>query len=573
MQGKETMNPQVSLTVPKQQFPAINSPQRASSSTSSSSLLSPASAGASGSSSRVKVALKPGRSLMDWVRLGKQQGKKLNGVQGKRMDVTEEELAKHNKIHDGWLSIRGQVYNVTPYMEYHPGGAEELERGLGKDATDLFNQIHRWVNVESMLEKCHIGPLQKKDPMASFKIPGQKLPPKETETSNDSTLNWPDTVEDMPWYMCKLRKWNHTKAKAKHDWYQVNDQVVISIYAKSQFFVPECLVTDVEDRRLRVTVYLDNMLFTLHLELQEHIFPSIKVKITKNMITRCDLWLKKKNPNIKWTTLGLPLDDHKRLDPITDIEPFFRRCTLRKRVKVTHDTYLFTFEFPEGVRFGVPIAHHIHLQATINGEEVSRQYTPVVPSLLEPLDEPTDNQSQSTVHLMIKIYPQGVFTQHLATLREGDEILMSNYEGTVKDECSFKKVHTAYFIAAGTGITPMIKLIRKGLMEEDTSSKLKLLLFNKTEKDIMWREDLDKCVEKSNGRFEVTHILSAETSPTWKGRRGRISEQLVSDLIQVPKAKEKSGCAICGPIPFMNAAYQLLHTAGFEEECLLMFSG
>ena len=33
---------------------------------------------------------------------------------------------------------------------------------------------------------------------------------------------------------------------------------------------------------------------------------------------RCDLWLKKKKPNIKWTTLGLPLDDHKRTAPATD---------------------------------------------------------------------------------------------------------------------------------------------------------------------------------------------------------------------------------------------------------------
>ena len=99
----QIMNPQMRLSVPQQQqFPAANSPQRAS---------SLAVGGASGSTERNKVALKPGRSLMDWVRLGKQQGRKLNGVQGQRLEVTQEELAKHNKVNDGWLAIRGRFHD------------------------------------------------------------------------------------------------------------------------------------------------------------------------------------------------------------------------------------------------------------------------------------------------------------------------------------------------------------------------------------------------------------------------------------------------------------------------------
>ena len=37
----------------------------------------------------------------------------------------------------------GNVYNVTAYMEYHPGGWDELIKGAGRDATDLFNDAHR----------------------------------------------------------------------------------------------------------------------------------------------------------------------------------------------------------------------------------------------------------------------------------------------------------------------------------------------------------------------------------------------------------------------------------------------
>ena len=37
--------------------------------------------------------------------------------------------------------LAGKVYNMTPYMKFHPGGVEELMRGAGKDCTILFNEV------------------------------------------------------------------------------------------------------------------------------------------------------------------------------------------------------------------------------------------------------------------------------------------------------------------------------------------------------------------------------------------------------------------------------------------------
>lgn len=39
------------------------------------------------------------------------------------------------------LFSAGLVYNVTPYMEYHPGGEDELMKAAGTDGTDLFDQV------------------------------------------------------------------------------------------------------------------------------------------------------------------------------------------------------------------------------------------------------------------------------------------------------------------------------------------------------------------------------------------------------------------------------------------------
>lgn len=45
-----------------------------------------------------------------------------------------------------------QVYNITPYLKFHPGGVADLMLGAGGDCTALFNEYHAWVNGHGMLE-------------------------------------------------------------------------------------------------------------------------------------------------------------------------------------------------------------------------------------------------------------------------------------------------------------------------------------------------------------------------------------------------------------------------------------
>lgn len=54
--------------------------------------------------------------------------------------VTPSELAKHNTREDCWQAYNGKVYNVTPYLKYHPGGIAEVMRARGKDGTELFSE-------------------------------------------------------------------------------------------------------------------------------------------------------------------------------------------------------------------------------------------------------------------------------------------------------------------------------------------------------------------------------------------------------------------------------------------------
>ncbi|KPM11260.1 cytochrome b5 reductase 4-like protein [Sarcoptes scabiei] len=112
-------------------------------------------------SQRTKVALKPGFGLMGWIRFSS-SAKNLSGIDNENDEkrfITLNELSKHDKPDDCWIAIRGKVFNITSYLEYHPGGVEELMKGAGQNATNMFEDVHAWVNYESLLQKCYIGRL------------------------------------------------------------------------------------------------------------------------------------------------------------------------------------------------------------------------------------------------------------------------------------------------------------------------------------------------------------------------------------------------------------------------------
>ncbi|KAF7816652.1 cytochrome b5 [Senna tora] len=68
-----------------------------------------------------------------------------------------EEVAKHNQIKDCWLIIDGKVYDVTPFMEDHPGGDDVLLSSTGKDATNDFEDVGHSDSAKEMMAKYCIG--------------------------------------------------------------------------------------------------------------------------------------------------------------------------------------------------------------------------------------------------------------------------------------------------------------------------------------------------------------------------------------------------------------------------------
>ena len=76
---------------------------------------------------------------------------------------TLEECKKHNTIDDCWLVMYEKVYDVTPFMDDHPGGSEIMLDVTGRDSTDDFEDVVHSSTARKQLEGFYIGELHEED--------------------------------------------------------------------------------------------------------------------------------------------------------------------------------------------------------------------------------------------------------------------------------------------------------------------------------------------------------------------------------------------------------------------------
>ncbi|XP_075058813.1 cytochrome b5 reductase 4 isoform X4 [Mixophyes fleayi] len=421
------------LNVPAPSFPVPSSQQRVS------------------AGGRNKTPLKPGRSLMDWIKV-KSSGKDLTGLKGRLIEVTEEELAKHNKKTDCWICIRGLVYNVTPYMEYHPGGEEELMKAAGADGTQLFDQVHRWVNYESMLKECLIGRMAVKH---ASSLKGGKS----TENAGKEILNGAFSNSKHPQEADK-------PIHPRYDWFQTDSTVTMVIYTKQKDMSSDRVTVDYQENILRGEITVGDYSYLLLIELS-HPIQNFEVNAS-GRTGNVELILQKKDHNV-WKSLGQSLEGH--------------------------DTFI--------------------------------------------------KNSQ-----------------------RGDYVFVSSPRGCFRT-AQVEKMEDIFLVAAGTGFTPMVKLLRHVLNRASNLRKVKLIFFNKTENDILWREQLENlCL--TDKRFEAQFILS-EPSDLWTGYKGQISHSLLSEAVARSKKDSKVLTCICGPNGFIDQGTRFLEGLGFSQEEIFVF--
>uniref|UniRef100_A0A1B0D3G2 NADH-cytochrome b5 reductase n=1 Tax=Phlebotomus papatasi TaxID=29031 RepID=A0A1B0D3G2_PHLPP len=250
---------------------------------------------------------------------------------------------------------------------------------------------------------------------------------------------------------------------------------------------------------------------------------------------------------------------------------------LIEKEEISHDTRRFRFGLPSKLHvLGLPIGQHINLSATINDELVIRAYTPV-----------SSDEDCGFVDLVIKVYKKnthpkfpngGKMSQHLDAMKIGDTIAFRGPSGKLQylgnGAFSIKKIRKdppvnvqvtkLNMIAGGTGITPMLQLVRHILKSSTDKTEIALLFANQTENDILLRDELEHFAAQHPDQFKIWYTL--DSTPTdWKYSKGFINEEMIRDHLLPPS--DSTIVLMCGPPPMITyACIPNLDKLGFNPE-------
>jgi|SRR5579862_1266109 len=105
-------------------------------------------------------------------------------------------------------------------------------------------------------------------------------------------------------------------------------------------------------------------------------------------------------------------------------------------------------------------------------------------------------------------------------------------------------------LAGGTGITPMLQIIRTIMKNRDDRTVVSLIYANVTEDDILLREDLEELSAQYPEKFKL-HFVVEKARPGWTGGVGFITEAMIREHCPAPARDIK--VLICGPPPMVSA--------------------
>jgi len=167
---------------------------------------------------------------------------------------------------------------------------------------------------------------------------------------------------------------------------------------------------------------------------------------------------------------------------------------------------------------GLPIGQHVSLSATIDGKEIVRSYTPVS----------SDAVDKGYFDLLIKSYPTGNISKYVANMKVGETIKAKGPKGQMVYTPGL--VRAFGMIAGGTGITPMLQIIRAILLNDEDNTRVDLIFANVGVEDILLRDELDELVsseqENGRGRLKVHYVLN-NPPEEWTGRVGFVTADMI----------------------------------------------
>jgi ring-1,2-phenylacetyl-CoA epoxidase subunit PaaE len=236
--------------------------------------------------------------------------------------------------------------------------------------------------------------------------------------------------------------------------------------------------------------------------------------------------------------------------------PRFHQLRVVEVRRETPDCVSLKFELPASVAndYGFVQGQHVALRATLDGEELRRSY-----SVCSGCDD-------GELRVAVKKVPGGRFSVWVnESLKPGDAIDVMTPEGRFFTPLAAEHEKHYVAFASGSGITPVLSLIRTTLAREPRSH-FTLVYGNRRQSSVMFHEALEDLKDRYLTRFRLFNVFSREEQDVdlFNGRIDATKVgQFLSTLIPVDTIDE---AFVCGPASMIDEIEQALLAAGVKRE-------
>ncbi|KAH0494237.1 hypothetical protein TgHK011_000864 [Trichoderma gracile] len=234
----------------------------------------------------------------------------------------------------------------------------------------------------------------------------------------------------------------------------------------------------------------------------------------------------------------------------------FQEFPLQEKTIISHNVAIYRFKLPTPRSIlGLPIGQHISIGAHLpqpdgTVKEIVRSYTPI-----------SGDHQPGFVDLLIKSYPQGNISKHMASLQVGQTIRVRGPKGAFVYTPNM--VRHFGMVAGGTGITPMLQVIRaivRGRAAGD-KTEVDLIFANVTAQDILLKEDLDALAKEDSG-IRIHYVLD-KPPEGWTGGVGFVTAEMINNWLPKPAPDVK--ILLCGPPPMISGLKKATESLGFAK--------
>jgi len=219
--------------------------------------------------------------------------------------------------------------------------------------------------------------------------------------------------------------------------------------------------------------------------------------------------------------------------------------------KINLNTAIYRYSLPKPTDvLGLPIGQHISVQAEINGKQVMRSYTPT-----------SSDDDLGHFDLLIKTYPTGNISRYVQNMKIGDKLTVKGPKGQMNYNADLAL--KLGMIAGGTGITPMLQIIRAALKNPLDITDISLIYANVSADDILLKAELDELEAKHSKRFRVYHVLNNPPAG-WTQGVGFVNADMIKERLPAPdKTPGAMKILLCGPPPMMTAMKKALDSLSY----------